>query len=43
MKKINSTNPDFSPNYIGNVMLKNPLTGKTIHSEVPFKIYIKKR
>ena len=42
MKKIESTNPDFSPNDLGNVMLKNPLTGRTIHTDVPFNTYIKK-
>ena len=43
MKKLNSTNPDFSPNDAGNVMLKNPQTGKTIHTEVPFDTYIQKQ
>jgi hypothetical protein len=42
MKKINSTNPDFSPNDLGNIMLKNAQTGKTIDTDVPFDKYIKK-
>ncbi len=41
MKKIGSTNPDFSPNDLGNVMLKHPKTGKTVHTNVPFDIYKK--
>jgi len=39
MKKIGSTNPDFSPDDDGNIMLKNPQTGKTISTKVPLSIY----
>ena len=39
MKKIGTTNPDFSPDALGNVMLKNPQTGKVITTNTPFDLY----
>jgi hypothetical protein len=39
MKKIGSKNPDFSPDDAGNIMLKNPQTGKTISTNVPLNLY----
>ena len=41
MKQLGTTNPDFTPNEAGKLVLKNPKTGKTITTETDFKIYIK--
>ena len=39
MKKINSTNPDIGIDEIGNIVLKNPKTGKTISTNFPLDAY----
>jgi hypothetical protein len=39
MKAIGTTNPDFTANELGNIVLKNPQTGKTITTNVPLNTY----
>ncbi len=39
MKALGTTNPDFSPNEIGNIVLRNPQTGKTLITNIPLDIY----
>ncbi|GHT53762.1 hypothetical protein FACS189446_1990 [Bacteroidia bacterium] len=41
MKAIGTTNPDFSPNEAGFIVLRNPQTGKTIVTNVPLSAYKK--
>ncbi len=41
MKKIGTTNPDFTPNDLGYIVLKNPKTGKTISTNIPLILYKK--
>lgn len=39
MKKIGSTNPDIGVNEKGNIVLKDPKTGKTIETDIPMSSY----
>jgi len=39
MKKLNTTNPDFGISDAGNLLMKNPKTGKSLDTGIPFKYY----
>ena len=39
MKELKTTNPDFTPDEFGNVVVVNPQTKETIRTEIPFDSY----
>jgi hypothetical protein len=39
IKKIGATNPDIGVNKAGNIVFKNPKTGKTLVTDIPLKNY----
>lgn len=41
MKSLGTTNPDFSPDELGNIMLRNPDTGRVVKTNVPLELFKK--